>query len=107
MNNVEGTPTSSEDGSLPSQLCELLNGETDNLCPSPNIDCISEPMNELESNDNIDKIRQYLQTQCYEGFKWYHSLTFETTTDKKILQYRYDPICQQLLLQRQKRSEVL
>ena len=39
-------------------------------------------MDELESNINIDKMRQYLQTQCYEGSKWYYLLTFEGTADK-------------------------
>ena len=83
MNNVEGISVSSEDVSLPSQLCEILNDETDSLCPYPNIDCILEPRNEGEINNNLDKMRQYLQIQCYEGSKWYHSLTFEGTTDKK------------------------
>ena len=38
-------------------------------------------------------MRQYLQTQCYKGSKWYHSLTFEGSTDKEnnskidIIQY--------------------
>ena len=38
-------------------------------------------------------MRQYIQTLCYEGYKWYHSLTFDGTTDKEkfldidIIQY--------------------
>ena len=67
-NDDDCTSTSSGDKSLLSQLCVPVN----------------EPTNDIESTNNIDKMRHYLQTQCFEGSKWYHSLTFEGTIDKKF-----------------------
>ena len=79
----QGTSVSSEDESLSTQVCLPANNETDDFNHSTNIDDILAPSDEIESNKNIDKMRQYLQTQCYEGSKWYHSLNFEGTLDKK------------------------
>ena len=92
-NADEGNSTSSEDESLSSLVCVPVNYETDDLIPSTTIDSLLAPMDEIENNSNIDKMREYLQTQCYEGSKWYHSLKFEGTMDKKtfsnidIIQY--------------------
>ena len=89
----QGSSASSEDESFSTQVCLPVNNETDDFNHSTNIDAILAPSDEIESNKNIDKMRQYLQTQCYEGSKWYHSLNFEGTLDKKtfsdidIIQY--------------------
>ena len=46
VNNVdEHTSTSSKDASIPSQLCVPVNDKTDNIFPTPNIDCIFGPSN--------------------------------------------------------------
>ena len=75
--------TSSEDESFSTQVCVPINLQTDELNPTPNMDCNYGPINELANSNNIDRMRQYLQTQCYEGSKWYRSLIFEGTTDKQ------------------------
>ena len=92
-NMDERTSTSSEDESLSTQVCVPVNYQTNEFNLTPNIDHALEHMDQLDSSNNLDKMRQYLETQCYEGSKWYHSLTFEGTKDKRtfsnidILQY--------------------
>ena len=57
--------TSSEDVSVSTQACIPVNYEIDVFNDSSNIDAILAPSDEIESNKNIDEMRQYLQTQCY------------------------------------------
>ena len=67
LNNIKGDCLpSSEDDLIPSQVCHPVNSEVNTLFVLPNVDCLSEPADGQEINTKIDKLRRYLQTQCYE-----------------------------------------
>ena len=81
--NLEDNLPNSEDKSRGSQESNVDDTEGNTLISLQRVNFVTQVADEQEqSTTNIDKLRSYIQTQCYEGSKWYHSLFFEGTKDK-------------------------
>ena len=69
MDNFRDTLPTPEDELAHSQVCHPVNSGVYTLLSLPNTNCVPEPADEQENNSNIDKLRSYVQSQCYEGSK--------------------------------------
>ena len=58
------------------------------LPPMINVNNVSNPedMEESVPHSDIQNLRSYLQTQCYDGCQWTSPLTFEGSLDKRTFQ---------------------
>ena len=94
LNNLEDNLCNSEeeDESGDSQESRVDDTEANTFVSLPRTNFVTQVADEQEQiTTNIDKLRSYIQTQCYEGSKWYNSLFFEGTKDKETF-HRMDVI---------------
>jgi len=80
--------TSKSISPLSQNLCHPVDERILTLPPMLHIDPLPNhiPIDNIDVNrTDTDNLRKFINKQCFEGYKWSHSLIFEGSRDQKIL----------------------